>query len=87
MVRSEALVTDDIVTNFVHKPLGSYEIIQTPTDVFSSCVHHVSPKSVFFLFFGIKMPEGIYKVFFEEIVEAISFFFRETSILKMKQIR
>ena len=28
------------------------------------------------------MPEGIYKVFFEEIVEAISFFFRETSILK-----
>ena len=87
MVRSEALVTDDIVTNFVHKPLGSNKIIQTPTDVFSSCVHHVGPKSVFFLFFGVKMPEGIYKVFFEEIVEAISFFFRETSILKMKQIR
>ena len=84
MVRSKALIADDIVTNFVNEPLGSYEIIETPTDVFSSCVHHVRPKGVFFFFLGIKMPEGIYKVFFEKIIKAISFFFCKTSVLKLR---
>ena len=80
MIRSIYLVTDLVVTNFIHKPLGSYKIIQTPANIFGSGIHHVSPERVFFLLVWVKMPKCVNKSFIEQVCESLTLFWSESSI-------
>ena len=56
MVGTEDLIPDDAVSKFGEKSVRHQNVVQSPTDVLGSAVHHVGPKCVGILLVGIEMP-------------------------------